>query len=154
MSSSSPSLPNTRARAHELREKADRLSKSALKLEKNIKDLQKKEAEVKNDIKFHKLEMERQEGYFLADTDKSEKLEKKLRRLQFDINNKEEEGETIHAQVRDTLSELDSIQEEEHAALMADPEFAEFVRAELRKMKEGKTNTRKRKRGADGRFTL
>ena len=132
MSSSSP-FPNTRDRAHGLREKADRLSKSALKLEKNIKVLKKEEADAI-------IELVRQKGYFPADTDKAEKLENKIRKLEFDINNKEEEGETIHAQVRDTLSELDSIEEEEDM-------MREFS-AELRKMSEGETDTRKRKRGA------
>ena len=109
------SLPNNSTHARGLRDvrhRADCLSKSGVKLEKDIKALQKKEAEAKNDIKFHKLEMERQKGYFLADTDKSEKLEKKLRRLQFDIAELEEEGALISVQVKDALSELLAITED------------------------------------------
>ena len=98
----------------QLRKQADDLATSALKLEKSIKALKEKETKKINDIKFHKLEMERQEGYFLADGDTLAKLEKALRRIRFDINIKEEEAATNKVQTKDILLKIDENDKSEY----------------------------------------
>ncbi len=76
-----------------LRKAADELVKKSIKREKSIENLRNKEHELVNSITFHKMEVERQKGYFLADTDDSDKMQKQLRRVRFDINILEEEAQ-------------------------------------------------------------
>ena len=90
----------------DFRRLADELAQKGLKEVKSIKRLRTEEHKIRNNITFHKMEVERQKGYFLADADESEAMQKKLRRVRFDINVLEEEEAQRRDQVQKYLAAL------------------------------------------------